>query len=258
MILDHVSHSQIYMWVRCPRQWEFRYVKGLKSPPSGALIEGGCYHKALETNFRQKIISFNDMPVDECLDVFSDEWENRLSEEELVDWGGKPPGFHKDEGISLVTEYMASTSFSVQPVSVEEVAVSEIAGVRFVCIPDMVDTRNIVIDHKTAARAYSKVDVDYDIQASAEAFVLGRPIVFHNHVAVKTRIPYIQIAKSYRTREDIEWWYNMATGIVRQMKIGIAPPRSIDAFGKAGYWCSEKYCGFYNACRHGLARSVFV
>ena len=59
-------------------------------------------------------------------------------------------------------------------------------------------------------------------------------------------------------RNDIEWWYNMAVSIVQQMKTGIAPPNPVDAFGKAGYWCSEKYCGFHGICRPGLARSMFT
>jgi len=251
-LLDHVSHSQVNMWLRCPRQWEFRYVKGLKMPPSGALIEGGCYHRALEVNFRQKITSFEDLAIDECLDVYSDEWEKRLIEEESVDWGNKHPGTYKDEGYSLVTEYIASTAFSVQPISVEEITVSEVAGVTFVCIPDLVDIRKIVIDHKTSARSYNQDDVDKDIQASAEAFVLGRPIVFHNHVAIKSKVPRIQVVKSYRTRADIEWWEDMAAKVVSQMKTGVAPPNPI------GWHCSPRFCGFYELCRLGLARSVFV
>lgn len=221
-------------------------------PPSGALIEGGCYHTALKVNFRQKIATFEDMPVDECLDVFSDEWERRLLEEETIAWEGRTPGFHKDEGISLVTEYMATTSFAVQPTIVEEAIVSEVAGIKFLCVPDLVDTRKIVIDHKTSARAYSQNDVDKDIQASAEAFALGRPIVFHNHVAVKSKIPHIQIVKSYRTRTDIEWWEELAAQVILQMKTGVAPPNP------NGWHCSPRFCGFYDLCRGGTARSLFV
>jgi len=246
------------MWLRCPRQWEYRYVKGLKMPPSGALIEGGCYHKALEVNFRQKITSFEDMLVDECLDAYSDEWEARLKAEELIDWQGKPLSFYKNEGVVLVTEYMASISQFVQPVRVEAAGISEIAGVVFVCIPDLVDRNTIVIDHKTSARDYQQKDVDNDIQLSAQAFLLGRQIVAHFHVAVKGSRPHIQISRTFRTHKDIEWWYEMAVGIIAQMKTGFAPPRSVDAFGKRGYWCSEKWCGFYGICQKGLTRSIFV
>jgi len=252
MILDHVSHSQLNQWLRCPRQWEFRYVKGLKMPPSGALIEGGCYHKALELNFRQKIASFEDLPVDECLDAFSDEWERRLVEEEFIEWENRTPGFHKDEGISLVTEYMASTSFTVQPAKVEEAIVTEVAGVKFVCVPDIEDVKKIVIDHKTAARAYRQEDVDKDLQASAEAFALDRPIMFQNHIAVKTKVPKIQVIKSFRIRTDIDWWAKLAAQVVAHMKTGIAPPNP------NGWHCSPRFCGFYGVCRSGLIRSALV
>ena len=250
-ILDHVSHSQINMWQRCPKQWEYRYVGGLKVPPSGALVLGGCYHKALEGNFRQKVTSREDLPVDSCLDMFSDSWNERLSSEELIIWEDRYPEEYKDQGIGLVKEYRETVSPAVQPTKVEEVYVSEINDVRFVCVVDLEDEAKIVIDHKTSARAYKQDDVDKDLQASAEAFALGRAIVFQNHIAIKSRVPRIQIIRSYRLDTDIKWWYEMATGIVLQMKSGIAPPNP------NGWHCSERFCGYYDMCRKDLARSMF-
>jgi len=254
-MLDHISHSQINMWLRCPRQWKYRYVDGLKIPPSGALIVGSAYHSALECNFIQKVESRKDLPLNDCLDLFSDAWEDRLLEEELVIWEQLGPGESKDQGASLVEEYIVSTSPSVQPVQVERTIYTEVAGVKFVCRVDLENDQRAVIDHKTSARAYSQDDVDGDIQASAEAFALCRPIVFYNHIALKLKRPRIQIVKSYRRQADIDWWVDMATGVVRQMESGVAPPRSIDAFGKSGFWCSERFCGYYERCRGELTRS---
>lgn len=251
MILDHVSHSQIGMWLRCPKQWEYRYVQGLKVPPSGALIEGRCYHETLERNFKQKIVTREDMPLDDCLDAFSLAWDASLLEEEFIDWERGDPGRVKDEGIGLVKEYRLTTSPSVLPLKVEETHVSEVAGVKFVCIVDLEDVSLAVIDHKTSARKYIQDDVDKDIQASAAAFVLNRGIVFYNHVAVKTKTPQIQIVKTYRTRSDIDWWATMAAQVVAQMRTGIAPPRP------TGWWCSERFCGYYEQCRGECARSYF-
>jgi len=237
------------MWLRCPKSWEYKYVYGLKIPPSGPLIVGSAYHTALEGNFQQKIESMKDLPLDSCLDLFSDAWENRLLEEELVIWDKLGPGESKDQGMGLVKEYIISTSPSVQPVQVERTIYSEIAGVKFICRVDLEDIQRAIIDHKTSAKAYSQDDVDRDIQASAEAFALGRPIVFYNHVAIKSRTPRIQIIKSYRTQSDIDWWKELATGVVAQMESGIAPPRP------GGWWCSERFCGYYERCRGELTRS---
>lgn len=250
--LDHISHSQIRMWLQCPAQWDYGYVQGIKSPPSGDLIEGSCYHKALEANFTQKIITHHDLPLDDCLDVFSSSWQVALTREEAIIWGGKTPGFVKDQGMILVAEYMATTSHLVQPVRVETPINTEIAGVRFVCIPDLVDINKIVIDHKTSSKIYIQADIDRDLQASAEAFALDRPIIFRNHVAVKTKMPHIQIIQTYRTRSDIEWWINLVTKVIAQMRTGIAPPRPTD------WWCSPRFCGYYEMCRHDCAKSIFT
>lgn len=251
MILDHVSHSQVEMWQRCPKSWYYRYVEGLKVPPSGALIEGGCYHETLERNFKAKIYSQEDLPLEECLDTFSVVWDARLLGEEFIDWESKNPGHLKDEGIGLVKEYMLSTSPSVQPAKVEEPHVSEIGGVKFICVIDLEEVSLAVIDHKTSGRRYTQDDVDKSLQAGAAAFVLDRGIVFYNHVAVKTKTPSIQIVKTYRTHSDIDWYVDMVVGVTQQMKSGIAPPRP------TGYWCSERFCGYYSRCRGECARSYF-
>lgn len=250
MILDHVSPSQLDMWQRCSRQWKYRYVDGLKVPPGGALIEGNCYHKSLEVNFTQKIASFEDLPIDDCLDAFSTKWGEALSEEE-IDWGNKRPEAIKNEGHSLVRKYMSVQAPSVQPIEVEEWYISEVAGVRFVMRMDLMDCTGVVVDHKTSGKSYSQADVDKDMQASSAAFSLNRPILFQNHIAVKTATPKIQVIKSVRTREDIEWWLDAASCIVTQMKTGIAPPRT------NGWWCSPNYCGFWSRCRGGLIRGYW-
>lgn len=249
MTLDHVSHSQINSWLRCPKSWEYRYVYGLKIPPSGPLIVGSAYHSALEGNFTQKIKSKMDLPLGDCLDLFSDAWDNRLSEEELIIWDKLGPGESKDQGAGLVEEYIVSTSPSVQPVQVERTVYTEVAGVKFICRVDLEDIQRAIIDHKTSAKAYNQDDVDRDIQASAEAFALKRPIVFYNHVAVKSRSPWIQVIKSFRTQTDINWWVDLATGVISQMESGIAPPRP------NGWHCSERFCGYFERCRGELTRS---
>lgn len=248
---DHVSQSQLDMWQRCPRQWKYRYVDGLKMRPSGALVEGDCYHKSLEANFTQKKVTFEDLPIDDCLDAFSTQWAKRLSEVEGVDWRDMKPEAVKNEGHGLVRAYMTRMAPVVQPLEVEEWYVSEVAGVVFVMRIDLINDVGTVIDHKTSSKSYNQADVDRDMQASAAAFSLKRAIIFENHVAVKTAAPKIQPIKTVRTREDVKWWLDASCAIVQQMKSGIAPPRP------TGWWCSPNYCGYYQVCRGGLIRRYF-
>lgn len=256
--LEHVSHSQLLRWIRCPKQWEYRYVYGLPEVVSGALIEGGCYHEGIELNYKQKISSHMDLPVPDILDAYSTSWEERVQAEEIVEWGDKSESTYKDEGLRLLITYMNTVAPFYQPVLIEHKyeGIHAIEGVEFVCTPDMVDTNRVIIDHKTSAKPYVQSDVDIDIQLSAESYATGIFGEAQFHVAVKSKNPHIQIIKTHRTELDVAWWYTMASGIVKQMKTGAAPPKPIDAFGKRGYWCSSRWCAYYQRCQEGLTRTI--
>lgn len=250
--LSHISQTQIAMWQRCPRQWEYSYVRGIKIPPSGALIEGNCYHKALEVNFKQKIYTEEDLSAADCSDIFSSAWDRAVSREELIDWGNLVPGSVKDQGIGLVGAYIETVAPAVHPKHVEQWCNSEVAGVGFKLRADLIDIDDEVIDHKTSAKMLNQDDVDKDLQASATAFALDRAIIFKYHVAVKTKKPGIQIIQTIRGTADIDWWIDMTARIIIQMKSGIAPPNPTSRL------CSPGFCGYWIMCRGDLERKVYL
>lgn len=250
--LNHISHSQLSMWQRCPRQWEYRYVHGLKEAPSGALIIGGAYHRAVEINFRQKVESKVDLPLSDCCDAFSDAWNLSLSEEERINWEEDDPSALKDLGVLLVGTYITTMAPKIQPTWAEKFMTPEVAGVPLHIRIDLEDINHNIIDHKTSSKAYNQADIDRDTQASAAAFALNRAIIYYNHVAIKSSTPRIQPIRTVRLKEDITWWVTMATGIIKQMESGVAPPRP------EGWHCSPRYCGYYEHCRGGLTRSYQI
>ena len=60
----HISVSALEMHQRCPKQYEFRYVEGMKIPPGIALIRGKAFHSGVAHNYKQKIESAKDLPLD--------------------------------------------------------------------------------------------------------------------------------------------------------------------------------------------------
>ena len=246
---DHVSHSQLSLWDACPKQWEYAYVQKLRRPSSGNLILGSCYHETLEENFKKKLILGHDLDYDICADFFSTLWGKAVSNVWEMNWGKSSPDALKDMGLDLIDKYLEEVAPAIIPQFVEQWLEKDLNGTKFVIRIDLIDMNNVVIDHKTSAKSYTQAAVDKDMQASASAFALGRPIVFHNHVAVKTKTPQIQIVKTYRTHADINYWYQKASAILVHMKTGYAPPR------EDSWMCSEQYCGFYDMCRKDLAGS---
>ena len=52
---DDLSPTKLGMLERCGLQYEFRYVKGLKLPPSSPLIVGSAAHRAAELDLKRKM-----------------------------------------------------------------------------------------------------------------------------------------------------------------------------------------------------------
>lgn len=151
-------------------------------------------------------------------------------------------------GKVLLSEYMTTMAPSVQPVEVEHRHYSEIAGVRVVVVPDLITTRGIVIDHKTARTIARYKNCRYRLQPSAIAYCLGRPIAFHYHVALKGvrwdkffapgygtvsvddqfKERRIYVAKTFRLRDDMDSWYKVAKEAILGMKSGVVLPKFKD------------------------------
>ncbi|MDD5704050.1 MAG: PD-(D/E)XK nuclease family protein, partial [Dehalococcoidales bacterium] len=247
---EHISHSQLSLWQLCPKQWEYVYIQKMRRSSNGNLILGSCYHQALEENFKRKMELGHDLDYDICADYFSTIWDKSVASSWNINWNDKDPGVLKDLGFALLDKYLETVAPAIIPQCVELEIEKEFEDTSFVIRIDLIDMNGVVIDHKTSSKSYTQADVDKDMQASASAFMLDRPIVFQNHVAVKTRNPQIQIVKTYRTDLDVSWWYRKAVAILHHMKTGYAPPN------EDGWWCNPNYCDFYDECRKDLARSI--
>ena len=123
MTKRHLSFTQISMFLRCPRQYEYRYVQGIKSPPSGALILGRCWHETLDKNYRQKIESDRDLPLGEMQDLFAADFDQVMANEDVRLQPWEKPGPLKDLGVAvnpqgtLFTERFRGASRRTYPVA---------------------------------------------------------------------------------------------------------------------------------------------
>ncbi len=190
---SHLSATQMSMFQRCAEQYRRRYVLGEKERPRAALIWGGADHAAHEENFRQKITSGEDVPVDVVEDAFATAFDRKVDEAGglgEVEWGDEKPADLKDAGAALVAAYHRQVSPSVQPVSVEREFKLELPGVPIPVVGRMdIETELPAIERKTAKRAEKTVKPTWRIQGLLYQLVEKRPVVWH--VSVKTKVPAI-------------------------------------------------------------------
>ena len=67
-----LSPSQVNTFLSCPAKWYFRYGLGLREPPTDTLAPGTPFHSVLAANFRQKIETKQDLPVEELEESFGE------------------------------------------------------------------------------------------------------------------------------------------------------------------------------------------
>ena len=144
------------MSLRCPLHYFFRYICGLKISPTGDLTLGRSAHKTLRDNYRQKIQSYQDLPLSQVADIFSDYWEKGV--QETVFSEDEKPSEPKAQGAKLLTAYRSDISPRVQSVEVErefllDTGVTELPFKGYI---DLIDKQRYIIDHKTSKRSFPR------------------------------------------------------------------------------------------------------
>jgi len=242
---DHISVSQLKMFLRCPLQYEFRYIKGLIVPSNGARTLGKAVHSTLEQNYQQKIETKKDLPLVQWNQIFSDSWELHLPETEF---GKKEnPGKLKDDGIRLLYAYYRQAAPKIRPVSVEKEFSVSIAGLKipFVGHIDLIDENRYIIDHKISKSSWAKGHEHTDIQLTGYALAYRRITGKKEEglrldIMVRTTTPKIDQRQTSRNREDFRRFRKLLIRVNRAIETGIFYPN-------ANFLCPA--CGYSDLCK---------
>lgn len=173
---EHYSHTQMNMYKRCSLQYYYRYVLGLKEPPSMALAIGSGGHTALEVNGRHKIATGTDMPISDLLDAASTFIDREVAEVE--DKGEED--LTKDRALASIRVYHQTHAPNIVPAAVEmpftlDINDDEHDPIRpIVGKIDLVTTKTKIIDYKFASKNKSQGDVDLSDQLTLYAKVFNR------------------------------------------------------------------------------------
>lgn len=260
--MNHLSHTQANMFMRCQKQYYYRYLEGLVIPTGAMLLLGKSYHKAHEVNFGQKIESKKDLPATEVKEAFATDFEERKNEEE-IDWKDEKPGDLKDTGVNLTGAYHDKVSPLVNPTHVElpfEIEFDN-ADYQFIGRVDVVTSERI-IDLKTAKRKPPEADIHKDLQATAYmlanryAINDGIERSFRYDYAIKTKTPSLHSIETVRTDEDINW-YLMWIGKLAQA-IKQATDSGVFIENTNGWHCSPDWCGFFEKCQPYKQRVISI
>lgn len=197
----HLSASSLKTFSRCPEQWRRYYLKGERERPGAALVWGSADHYAHETNFRQKIVTREDLPLGDVMDAFAQgvaESIDSYGGELEVEWGRVRLADVKDTGSRLVAAYHMKVSPLVYPVEngVEERFEIQVDQVPVPVIGYVdVETDKTVLDAKTASARVEEPKPEWRLQALLYQAARLKPVEFH--VKTKTKTPAVYTARDY-------------------------------------------------------------
>ncbi len=256
----HLSATQLNMFLRCPRQYCFRYVEGIKKPPSGAMVQSKVWHQTLENNYKQKIQSDNDLSLSDMQEFFSSRFDDTFSNEDIALENDESTGKLKDQGTSIVATHHEIIAPKVRPLLVEEefrISLGEDFPYELLGYWDVVERDGIIVDNKAYGRTPNQNDVDKDLQLTVYSlgYRASKKQIEKNlriDAIVKTKQPKAVQIQTTRTNEDCRWILNLIEDVARAMKSGNFYPNP------TGFLCSPKFCGYWDRCHTISERKVFV
>lgn len=215
---EYLSVSQINMYLRCGAQYEFRYLKNIKSPPGVAMLRGSAYHKGMEAYYGDVIAGNSRMEPKQVAEYCVVSLEE-LAEESDV----KLEGSEKDSAVvalqNAVEPYITYVAPLMRPVAVEsELRYTSSCGVEILGYIDLerlpteyelkaahalkkaaggdydpaeVEEEMSIVDYKVSGKKWAPGKLGNDLQFHVYTMARGIPNVEIHNLTVTDKKPKI-------------------------------------------------------------------
>lgn len=251
--LRRFSHSLVDTYLDCPRKAEYRYVEGIPSPKSTALVKGSATDEAWNTALAAKIAG-DELAADDIAEQTETVFRRVVKDEgglSSIDWGAED---HKkaarealDSAMALSRVWANQLYPEIHPTAVQVELTRELASGRqfigFLDYEGVIEGTPGVGDNKTGSKRMAKGDAGKALQPSAYAWLKDEPISFVFSRAIDTGSNrYSEFVWTGRSKEDNAWYGVLVDQVERAFVAGIFPPNPRSNL------CSPKWCSYFERC----------
>jgi hypothetical protein len=190
--MQHLSATSIGMLYRCPRQFRHRYLLHEKERPGESIVVGSFFHKTLNWNYDQKVLSHVDQPLSEAVQYLQDVAVPTVLEEnggsEMVSWDkGSSLDAARSDAERITGAYYHTVVPRIQPVKTEERFEIKVEGVEVPVIGYIdIEDEHRVIDTKTGKQVAKKIKPSWQLQGRLYSFAARKPTEFHSISRART------------------------------------------------------------------------
>jgi putative RecB family exonuclease len=249
----HVSVSQVKTYVRCPRQYQMRYVVGAEPEfvPRN-LVLGSAVHEGLAAYYRSVMATGDSPEQDVCKAAFYGTLvgfrKNKLPIKDGEDMEAQGEALLKVFYETVYQDPPVVVGVEV-PFAIElhDPVTGEVLEEKLVGALDLVvreSERHVVVEHKTAAKKWSQDQIQHDIQLSAYKLVGGKiglgDVGLRLQVLTKTKKPAMVVENTERGDKDIQDFMATVVGVLRAVDAGCFYPVRTSICGGCAF---QKACG---------------
>jgi len=245
-----LSFTQLNTFLRCPRQYAFRYIQGIRTPASGAMIQSRVWHETVERNYRQKIASHADLPIADLQAFFAERFDEVLRFEEIAFESGEDPGALKDQGLAILAAHHHEIAPRVKPLLVEKpfrVSLGDQFPYELTGVWDLVEEDGTVVDNKAYSKTPNQHDLDRDLQLTV--YSLAYRAAFGEiekglrvDAVIKTKDLKALQLRTARTNRDCQWLLGLIEEVAGAIAQGVSYPNP------NGWHCAPRFCGYWDRC----------
>lgn len=253
--MNHLSASQLGMYMRCPMQWEWRYQKGIKTRPGVSLVVGSGTHTGIEYNLKHFLEKGVQAKYSDVQDVTAQDVRDRCDNEDVEFQIDESRGDAVDSAVALSSLHYTDVAPSLYSglTHVERSFSLELGGFPY-SLDGFIDVQcgNKIRDTKTAGKAKRQDEADKSVQLTLyglAALTIDKElddVELYFDVLVKTKVPKAQILMTRRDEEDYRRLIRLCEIVAHSIENQVFMPAQPDS-----WVCSERFCGYWKLCDFG-------
>ncbi|MEX1138924.1 MAG: PD-(D/E)XK nuclease family protein [Bacteroidota bacterium] len=248
--MDHLSSSQITLYLQCALKYKFQYVENRPKPfrPS-ALAFGSALHSALDWLNKERMKG-RTVSLEELHRIYDADWFTQKVDAEIRFKDGEQEMALAALGKEFLTLYLEEPVKKIAGAEIHfnvplaDPFTGEALGMNLEGFLDLVEADGTIVEFKTSAATLSASDLDGRLQFTAYSYAyefLHRKPPKEIKVVnfVKAKKPRIAIAETRRTKADYAGFVHVAREVLKGINAEVFPP-------SPSFMCKE--CEYASIC----------
>jgi putative RecB family exonuclease len=247
--MDHLSSSQITLYLQCSLKYRFQYIDRLPKPfRSSGLAFGSAVHSALAWLHREKMKG-SEAGVEKLYKIFDADWFSQRVESEIRYKDGEEEMKLLVMGREILGLYLQQPAFKIRgsevPFTIPFRMNGERLSVNLEGIFDLIEEDDMIVEFKTSGQIMNQKDADDHLQLTAYAYAYEQlyhrsPKLLRIVDFVKNRKPRIVVLETKRKQADYQRFFYLAREVLKGISTKVFFPRT-------GFWCKD--CEYEWPCR---------